>query len=1211
MIVSNRNRLDGATLLLKLLLVLILAGVVVSEVEDKNVCASCHANATCFLQPTNKYMCTCNYGFVGNGRTYCQDKDECQLGASKICGEHAFCHNTHGSFYCTCFEGYSASNNMSTFIPNDGTCCVDINECMIADICGRGGLCNNLPGDYECTCEEGYEPENGTVPFHPAKNHTSCKVVDCGYPPPLPNLVMYPQGNTTFGNEVIYQCQKGFTYESGINTSKCSATGRWEGASLVCKAIDCGSPPVVANGIIISNSSTTTLGSLVFYQCREGYFSTGGRNVSICTEDGAWDELSITCREISCGIPSSVPNAVLISNGSTVFGSEAYYQCKSGFHRVAGTNKTVCVSNGEWQNVTLVCEETDCGSPVFVPNAEVMWNGTSKVGSTAEYHCKEGFYSAGKNISVCNSDGEWTKPSLVCKEIDCGSPILVPNADLISNSTRFGSVAHYQCKEGFYPASGRNTSVCMENGEWDNVTLLCKDIDCGSPVLVPYAKAIKKGSTTYGNMVNYQCIEGFYPASGRNSSTCMANGEWENVTLFCREIRCGSPVPVQDAVMLWNGANEIGSTLHYQCKDGFYPSEGSNTSICLGNGDWENATLQCKEIRCGSPVPVPDALMLWNGANEIGSTLHYQCKDGFYPSEGSNTSVCLGNGDWENATLQCKEIRCGSPVPVPDAVMLWNGSNEIGSTVHYQCKVGFYPSEGSNVSICLGNGEWKNATLHCKEIDCGSPVLVPNTVIISSGAFTHGSIVHYQCNHGFYAVSGKNYSVCMQDGLWENVTLLCKEFDCGSPPAVPNTDMILNGKTTFGSFVHYQCKDGFYLASGNNSSVCKQNGLWENITLICKEIDCGSPPAVPNTDLILSGTTTFRSFVHYRCKDGCYLASGSNSSVCMQNGLWENVTLICKAKEGIDDVTLLNDTCLKWKRPTGREGQKGLYLFHVLGHRPYQKDFLHEMTFNFTTTEKTPKKCLDLYFATNYNISITVLSTGDIIKLTIKTQIADPPLPQVDFVIVQSPVATLTLRKSDLKDGPVSCYQVLVFPLHSLTSVNFCSLLSTQTFFSNTSTTDGYVAAQLTLEEISDHFLFPIGDRQYYGEFYNAPLEKSMDYYIVVRIISEWDQVQRHSCAIWAQIKGSSKTVQHVTIVGLGSLGVVFLLLFLSFSMVWCQSSSKVYIINIDYSASHRLLKGGVQKHEESQKTEFVAVRLHGIDWNDGSTLSNGDTSEA
>ncbi len=39
-----------------------------------DVCASCHQNATCDYKTDGSggKMCNCMYGFVGNGRTYCQ-----------------------------------------------------------------------------------------------------------------------------------------------------------------------------------------------------------------------------------------------------------------------------------------------------------------------------------------------------------------------------------------------------------------------------------------------------------------------------------------------------------------------------------------------------------------------------------------------------------------------------------------------------------------------------------------------------------------------------------------------------------------------------------------------------------------------------------------------------------------------------------------------------------------------------------------------------------------------------------------------------------------------------------------------------------------------------------------------------------------------------------------------------------------------------------
>uniref|UniRef100_K7FGP6 Sushi domain containing 1 n=1 Tax=Pelodiscus sinensis TaxID=13735 RepID=K7FGP6_PELSI len=259
-----------------------------------DVCATCHAHATC-QQKDGKNVCICNYGFVGNGRTHCQDKDECQIGASKICGEHTSCHNTHGSFYCICLEGYHPSNNNKTFIPNDGTYCTDIDECQVPGLCGAGGRCVNTVGSYKCSCMEGYRPENGTEFFHPSGNTVSCKAVDCGVPPSILNAYSAPLRSTTYGSEVAYICLHGYLIESGNQTAVCNAKGQWEGADLVCKGTDCGRPPSIPNTDMIW-SNISHLGSTVHYQCKKGFRSINGRNTLRCTYSGSWEIPTLICK---------------------------------------------------------------------------------------------------------------------------------------------------------------------------------------------------------------------------------------------------------------------------------------------------------------------------------------------------------------------------------------------------------------------------------------------------------------------------------------------------------------------------------------------------------------------------------------------------------------------------------------------------------------------------------------------------------------------------------------------------------------------------------------------------------------------------------------------------------------------------------------------------------------------------------------------------
>ncbi|XP_076866149.1 adhesion G protein-coupled receptor E5 isoform X3 [Brachyhypopomus gauderio] len=60
----------------------------------------------------------CGKGFNIDGHL-CVDIDECE--SQETCGEHAACHNTMGSFYCTCHPGYTLESGRSNFT-DDGPC---------------------------------------------------------------------------------------------------------------------------------------------------------------------------------------------------------------------------------------------------------------------------------------------------------------------------------------------------------------------------------------------------------------------------------------------------------------------------------------------------------------------------------------------------------------------------------------------------------------------------------------------------------------------------------------------------------------------------------------------------------------------------------------------------------------------------------------------------------------------------------------------------------------------------------------------------------------------------------------------------------------------------------------------------------------------------------------------------------------------------------
>ncbi|XP_045562735.1 sushi domain-containing protein 1 isoform X14 [Salmo salar] len=320
--------------------------------QTLDVCATCHPNATCEekVDGTGK-ACNCMYGFVGNGRTYCQDKNECQIGANKICGQHTACHNTYGSYYCTCLAGYSPSNNMAIFIPNDGTRCQDINECRVQGICGEGGKCTNMQGYFNCLCQVGYQVHNGAEPFHPHQDKALCKAIDCGQPPSALNAVQLSATGTRYGSVATFGCSEGFFWKSGENSSVCGAESVWKGPSLVCEAIDCGQPPSALNAVQLS-ATGTRYGSVATFGCSEGFFWKSGENSSVCGAESVWKGPSLVC-EATCGpAPALVNTEVVLQNTSVVF-----HRCLEGFHSWRGRNTSVCDITGKWQAATMRCRE--------------------------------------------------------------------------------------------------------------------------------------------------------------------------------------------------------------------------------------------------------------------------------------------------------------------------------------------------------------------------------------------------------------------------------------------------------------------------------------------------------------------------------------------------------------------------------------------------------------------------------------------------------------------------------------------------------------------------------------------------------------------------------------------------------------------------------------------------------------------------------------
>lgn len=63
---------------------------------------------------------------------------------------------------------------------------------------------------------------------------------------------------------------------------------------------------------------------------------------------------------------------------------------------------------------------------------------------------------------------------------------------------------------------------------------------------------------------------------------------------------------------------------------------------------------------------------------------------------------------------------------------------------------------------------------------------------------------------------------------------LFAEIDCGTPPEVPDAYIIGNYTSGPGSQVHYACKEGFFSGLDDTVSHCTALGMWEPPRFNCQ-----------------------------------------------------------------------------------------------------------------------------------------------------------------------------------------------------------------------------------------------------------------------------------------------------------------------------------------------------------------------------------------
>ncbi|XP_050019672.1 sushi domain-containing protein 1 isoform X3 [Alexandromys fortis] len=491
------------------------------------------------------------------------------------------------------------------------------------------------------------------------------------------------------------------------------------------------------------------------------------------------------------------------------------------------------------------------------------------------------------------------------------------------------------------------------------------------------------------------------------------------------------------------------------CHKGYRATNNNRTFI-------PNDGTFCTEISCGSPPAVQNAILVGNPTSSLGSVAHYVCQEGFESPGEKITSVCTEKG-WSEITYTCTEIvvEIHDVSVFNDSCVRWHISPEsINSKIMYMINI---------------ERQQSNAVESAHE----------ETVNVTTDSRTPEVCLHLQ--------QGANYTVRVsvappRRSVPAILDFQMAEDDLSEDGGILNVSVFndtclkLNRRSMkHGSEQMYQVEvlgqrwylESFYHATFFNFTTRDQ------APEVCLEL-------YPATDYTINITLLRPTEPH-------------SAQISLTTAL--------TAKQTITNISVYNETCLRW-RSLKTANVEELYLFHIWGQRWYQKAFVLEIVFNITSSSQAPEFCLDLHPGTNYNVSLQALSSALPVVIYLTTQIAEPPLPEVEFSSVQGgPLPHFRLRKAKDVNGPISSYQLLVLPL-SLESTFSCGSEGMTSFFGNTSLADGYVAAEILASDVPDNALeIPVGDRLYYGEYYNAPLKPGHDYCILVRITSEWNKV--------------------------------------------------------------------------------------------------------
>ncbi|XP_078664124.1 uncharacterized protein LOC144907195 [Branchiostoma floridae x Branchiostoma belcheri] len=730
---------------------------------DEDECTT--ANGGCAHLCTNtdgSFFCSCFAGYSLNGDGFsCDDVNEC---ASANGGCAQTCTNNPGSFQCSCGVGYSLNTN--------GYSCNDVNECASANG-GCAQTCTNTIGSFQCSCGAGYTLHGGGLLCNDVNECSSanggCAQIctntigsfqcSCGAGYSL-NTNGYSCDDVNECASANGGCAQTCTNNVGSFVCSCGVGYTLNGGGLLCDDIDeCAS----ANGGC-GQTCTNNIGSFIC-SCGTGYILNGGG--LLC------DDVN-ECASANGGCAQTCTNNV----GSFLCSCGVGYTLNAGGLLCDDVDECASANGGCAQACTNTIGSFNCGC-----GAGYTLNGQTcddvDECATANGGCEQTCTnSIGSFVCSCSAGYNLNIDGFTCGGNEC--PLLpAPTNGAVTGTNFYQDVLTFTCDSG-YNLVGSSTITCQADSTWID--------QC--PLLTAPTNGAVTGTNFYQDVATFTCNSG-YNLVGSSTLTCQADTTWSAAAPTCTLNQCPLLTAPTNGAM--TGTNFYQDVATFTCDTG-YNLVGSSTLTCQADTTWSGATPTCTRKQC--PLLAAPANGAMTGSNFYQDVAQFTCDPG-YNLLGNPALTCQADATWSGNVPTCTRKQC----PVLAAPL--NGA-KIGSN--------FYQDV---------------ATFTCG-IQC--PLLTAPVNGAMTGSNYYQDMVEFTCNSGYDRV-GTSSLTCQADRTWTGIAPTCTRVQCPQLTAPVNGDM--TGGNFYQDVVLFTCDTGYELVGLSSSLTCQADRTWDGTAPSC------------------------------------------------------------------------------------------------------------------------------------------------------------------------------------------------------------------------------------------------------------------------------------------------------------------------------------------------------------------------------------------